>query len=154
MSSEIIYITLSSADSSNPGVGTAAGNAVFSNSFETPIDFEPGDYEVALFALSVHTDPAFNPANFGSTYIYSNFVDASVVVGSSKTNLLRRVYIDTVNARIDHHPNLLQFVPMAGNSFSNGSIELRSGPGVALPVPATQGTTVTLAIRRKHFSLL
>ena len=154
MSSEIFYVTLSSADSTNPGVGAAAGNASFTNSFETPIIFEPGDYEVALFALSVHTDPAFVPATFGSTYVYSNFVDASVVVGSSKTNLLRRVYIDAVNSRIDYHPNLLQFVPMAGTSFSNGAIELRSGTSAILPAPATQGATVTLAIRRKHFSLL
>ena len=40
MSSEVEYITLSSADATNPGLGTALGNAVFQNSFQYPIMLE------------------------------------------------------------------------------------------------------------------
>lgn len=149
---DVVYISLSSADASNPSVATAAGNAVFQNSFEYPLIFDQGNYEVALFSLTTHLSSGFDPATAGSIYVYSNFVEATQVLGSSKTNLLRRLYIDSVG-RTDHTFDNLMYVPLAGSRFSKGEIELRLATGVLPGMEATQGTTVTLAIRRKIFSV-
>ena len=152
MSSDIQYVLLSSADTTNPGVGTALGNAVFTNSFERALQFGDGAYEVALFAVTAHLSTSFDPSTAGSIFIYSNFSDGSVVLGSQQVNLLRRVYVSSVG-RSEQTFDHLMYVPLGAKSFSRGTIELRDATGLAIPIDANQGTTVTLAIRRKIYSL-
>ena len=150
--SEVQYITLSSADPTNPGVGTADGNAVFHNSFDRVLRFGTStEYEVALFSLSINLATGYDAQSTGSLFIYSNFVDA-VVLGSDRVNLLRRVFIPDPG-RTDLNPNPLQFVPLSGSSFSVGRIEIRDATGAIPPMEATKGTTITLAIRRKMYSV-
>ena len=150
--SEVEYITLSSADTTNPGPGTALGNAVFQNSFQYPIVLSGShEYEVALFSVTLSLATGFDPETQGSLYIYSNFVDG-VTVGSSRVNLLRRVFVPDVG-RTDINPLHLQYVPISGSSFSSGKIEIRTATGDAPPMDATKGTTITLAIRRKTYSV-
>lgn len=115
------------------------------------LQFGTDDYEVALFSLSISLGTGFDPQTTGSLFIYSNFVD-SVILGSSRVNLLRRVYIDSVG-RSEINPVNLQYVPLSGSSFSVGRIEIRDATGAVSAMDATKGTSVTMAIRRKIYGV-
>ena len=146
------YITLSSADPTNPGQGTALGNAVFKNSFTPLIKFgEQSDYEVALFSISINLASTFDPALEGSLFVYSNFADSAQVLGSVRVPLLRRIHIEAVG-RSEINPTLLMYVPLGACAFSTGTIEIRTATGSVPAMDATQGTSITLAARRKLFS--
>ena len=150
MSAEIFYLTLTSSDSTNSIAGTALGNAVFDNSFQYPLLFENGNYEVALFSATVHPSTQYNPEVTGSIFCYSNFVSSDVVLGSSRVNLLRRFLVDGPGrSEVNFDP--LQFVPLAGSSFSVGRVELRDATGAPISMLPDRGTTVTFAVRRKIF---
>lgn len=148
--SDIRYVYLTSADTTNPGVGTALSNAIFTNSFEFPLQFRDGQYEVALLSITAHLSTSFDPATAGSVFVYSDFSDGSVVLGSQQVNLLRRIYFDTVG-RSEQTFEQLIYVPIGAKSFSRATVELRDATGTPIPIDANQGTTVTLAIRRKIY---
>lgn len=146
------YIALSSADPTNPGHGTPLGNAVFKNSFTPLIKFgEQSDYEVALFSISINLASTFDPALEGSLFVYSNFADSAQVLGSVRAPLLRRIRIDAVGGS-EINPTLLMYVPLGACAFSTGTIEIRTGTGSVPAMDPAQGTSVTLAVRRKLFS--
>lgn len=73
-----------------------------------------------------------------------------MVLGSQQVNLLRRIYFDTVG-RSEQTFEQLIYVPIGAKSFSRATVELRDATGTPIPIDADQGTTVTLAIRRKIY---
>jgi len=151
MAGETVYVTLSSSDFTNPSVGQVGGNAKFLNYFDREIRFDADGVEVALFSISFKTQQQLGDQ---SIYIYSNFVDTSVIIGSTRTNLLRRILPKTPGEREEFNPQMLQWQPGAANSFSHAEIEIRDGSGALVPIDTTEGTAITVAIRGKKSSLL
>ena len=146
------YITLSSADTSNPGLGTPAGNSRFTNAFERPLIFDAShEWEIALFSISINLTTAWAPATSGSVYVYSSLVAPTQIVGSATTNLLRRVFFDDVG-RQDVEFSNLKFVPLSASVFGTAEVQLLDATGATVPVEALQGSTLTMVIRKKPFS--
>lgn len=151
MSAAVEYITVSSADATNVARGTALGNAVFQNVFDRQLVLgDPDEYEVALFSITLQLATSYDVQTVGSTFLYSNFVDAQIV-GSTQANLLRRFLIPGVG-RTEINFSQQQFVPVAGSSFTHIEIALLDATGVPLPTSALAGTTVVLALRKKIYT--
>lgn len=138
-----LFVTLASNDPTVPAGSTPAS---FVNSFEVPIELEGLETEVALFSLT------FTPPN-GSDIVFVNasVVEQTVVVGSQRTNQLRRVVVTSTGQTVDWEtPPQLMFANASVSTVLNRvEITLTDTTGNILQCDPASTTFVTLALRAR-----
>lgn len=137
------YITLASNDPTVPPGSTPAS---FTNSFQVPVQLGNVETEVALFSMS------FKPPN-GTDVVFVNasIVEQTVVVGSQRTNALRRIVVDATGQVVGwESPRQLQFVNAnVSTVLSTVELSLTDENGNILVCDPASVTFVTLALRAR-----
>jgi hypothetical protein len=141
MDSSAIYVTVASND---PSIAFGDTAVSFSNFLPYPVMLSGADWEVALFNVT------FAPAAGTQTVmVNSSLVEETVVVGSQRTNALRRILVSVGgSAMLWETPSQLQWVP-ASVSDALARIEVSLTNEVGDPIVAVPGsiTFVTIALR-------